>query len=61
MIDDVVLCVEEAATNAIRHSGSDADIEISLRFAGGDLLAEVKDHGEGFDLGASTGKCYPIS
>ena len=49
-IDDVVLCVEEAATNAIRHSGSDDDIEISLRFANGDLLAEVRDHGQGFDL-----------
>ena len=50
VIDDVVLCVEEAATNAIRHSGSDDDIEISLRFADGDLLAEVRDHGQGFDL-----------
>jgi hypothetical protein len=28
---------EEAATNAIRHSGSERDVEISLRFAEGDL------------------------
>ncbi len=50
VIDDVVLCVEEAATNAIRHSGSEHDIEISLRFVNGDLLAVVKDHGRGFDV-----------
>jgi anti-sigma regulatory factor (Ser/Thr protein kinase) len=27
VIEELVLCVEEAATNAIRHSGADADIE----------------------------------
>ena len=59
VIDDVVLCVEEAATNAIRHSGSDRDIEISLRFAGGDLLAEVKDHGRGFDLSSFDREAQP--
>jgi PAS domain S-box-containing protein len=59
VIDDVVLCVEEAATNAIRHSGSDRDIEISLRFAGGDLLAEVKDHGRGFDLASFDREALP--
>ena len=31
VVDDVVLCVEEAASNAVRHSGSEHDIEISLR------------------------------
>ena len=50
VIEDVVLCIEEAATNAIRHSGSEADIEISLRFLGGDLHAEVKDQGRGLDV-----------
>jgi len=59
VIDDVVLCVEEAATNAIRHSGSDRDIEISLRFAHGDLLAQVKDHGRGFDLGSFDREALP--
>jgi PAS domain S-box-containing protein len=52
VIDDVVLCVEEAATDAIRHSGSDHDIAISLGFAGGDLVAKVQDHGRGFDVGS---------
>ncbi len=59
MIDDVVLCVEEAATNAIRHSGSDRDVEISLRFADGDLLAEVKDQGRGFDLASFDREALP--
>ena len=59
VIDDVVLCVEEAATNAIRHSGSERDIEISLRFADGDLLAEVKDHGQAFDLATFDREALP--
>ena len=50
LIDDLVLCVEEAATNAIRHSGADADIEIALEFDGDSLVALVKDQGRGFDL-----------
>ncbi len=50
LIDDLVLCVEEAATNAIRHSGADADIDIALEFDGDSLVALVKDQGHGFDL-----------
>jgi serine/threonine-protein kinase RsbW len=49
-IDDVVLCVEEACTNAIRHGGSPDDIEIALHFAHTKLIATVKDHGRGFDV-----------
>lgn len=52
LIDDVVLCIEEACTNVIRHSGSDEDIEMSLRFADADLIGVVRDHGQGFDTGA---------
>jgi PAS domain S-box-containing protein len=51
-IDDVVLCVEEACTNVIRHSGSRADMRIALRLAGDELVAEVTDHGRGFDTDA---------
>ena len=51
-IDDVVLCVEEACTNVIRHSGSREEMRIALRFAANDLVAEVTDHGKGFDTGA---------
>ena len=50
MVDDLVLCVEEAATNAIRHSGTGSDIEISLQFDADHLLALVKDSGRGFDI-----------
>jgi PAS domain S-box-containing protein len=49
VIDDVVVCVEEACTNAIRHSGAGEDIEITLQFDSDRLLAAVKDHGQGFD------------
>jgi PAS domain S-box-containing protein len=48
--DDLVMCIEEAATNVIRHSGSDEHFEISLKFAHGDLVAEVRDHGAGFEI-----------
>ena len=48
LIDDVVLCVEEACTNAIRHSGAADDIEISLAFVAEGLVATVKDRGRGF-------------
>jgi PAS domain S-box/PAS domain S-box/PAS domain S-box len=50
LVDDVVLCVEEACTNAIRHSGSETGMEVSLGFEGGDLVAEVRDYGQGFDI-----------
>ncbi len=50
VIDDVVLCVEEAATNAIRHGDSPEDIEIALHFTQTKLVATVKDRGRGFDV-----------
>jgi len=50
LIDDVVLCIEEACTNAIRHSGSDDDIVVGLEFTDGRLVAVVKDSGRGFDV-----------
>lgn len=58
-VDDVVLAVEEACTNAIRHSGSRRDIEIRLSFEGDDLLASVKDHGSGFDIDAFDAQTLP--
>ena len=36
-------------TNAVRHSGAREDLEVGLGFAGSDLVAEVVDHGHGFD------------
>jgi PAS domain S-box-containing protein len=51
-VDDMVLCVGEACTNAIRHSGSGEEIEITLGFRSDDLEVLVKDKGRGFDAGA---------
>jgi len=59
VIDEVVLCVEEAATNAIRHSASGEEMEISLRFEAGGLVAEVRDQGHGFDIAAFDPEALP--
>ena len=59
VIDDVVLCIEEAATNAIRHSGSPDDIEVTLQFSRGELHATVADHGQGFDVGGFDPEALP--
>ena len=48
-IADVVLAAEEAMANAVRHSGAADELEISLAFDGRDLIAEITDHGRGFD------------
>jgi PAS domain S-box-containing protein len=51
-VHDLVLAIEEACTNAIRHSGSQAEIEIALSFDDGHVIATVKDQGRGFDVAA---------
>ena len=52
VVNDVVLAIEEACTNAIRHSGSHSEIKIYLAFEGDQLSAAVKDDGRGFDVAA---------
>ncbi len=52
VVNDLVLAVEEACTNAIRHSGSDQAIELLLETEAGTIQAIVKDQGRGFDVGA---------
>jgi PAS domain S-box-containing protein len=52
VVNDVVLAIEEACTNAIRHSGSHNEIEIYLAFEDDQLRAAVKDDGRGFDVAA---------
>ena len=47
-INDVVLAIEEAFTNAIRHSGSSEDIDVRLGVEGKALRAVVADKGRGF-------------
>lgn len=49
-IDEVVLAVEEACTNAVRHSGSSGEIDVELTFEAADLRVLVRDRGRGFDL-----------
>ena len=47
---DAVLAVEEACTNAVRHSGSREELQISAAFHDGDLVVRVTDRGTGFDV-----------
>jgi PAS domain S-box-containing protein len=49
-IDDIVLAVEEAMTNAVRHSGAETGLEVDLGVQDGELTARVRDHGRGFDV-----------
>jgi PAS domain S-box-containing protein len=58
-VDDMVLCVGEACANAIRHSGSGEEIEITLGFRSDDLEVLVKDKGRGFDTGAFDPEVLP--
>jgi PAS domain S-box-containing protein len=51
-VDQIVLAIEEACTNAVRHSGSGDDIEVDLAFDEGDLTVVVRDHGRGFEVAA---------
>ena len=48
-VGQVVLAVDEACTNALRHSGTTQDLEIHLGFTADDLVVQVRDHGCGFD------------
>ena len=50
VIDTVVLAIEEAMTNAVRHSGATDHLDVQIRFEGPDLIAEVRDRGAGFDV-----------
>jgi signal transduction histidine kinase len=46
---DVLRVLQEALTNARRHSGA-GSVEVGLRTENQDVLAEVVDDGRGFDL-----------
>jgi PAS domain S-box-containing protein len=59
LVNDIVLAIEEAATNAIRHSGSPEDIDIQLGFLGDELRATVKDAGRGFDVDSFDARRLP--
>ena len=59
LVSDVVLCLEEACTNAIRHSGTSDEMQVELRFEGDQLLCQVSDHGKGFDVAAFDPEAAP--
>jgi len=48
--DLMVLCVEEACSNALRHSGSGEPTHVSVELRGDEVVAVIKDHGLGFDV-----------
>lgn len=48
--DLMVLCVQEACSNALRHSGSGEPAHISVEIRGDEVVAVIKDHGLGFDV-----------
>ena len=50
IIDEVILAVEEACTNAVRHSCAHDPMEIRLSCEGDGLRVTVKDCGRGFDV-----------
>jgi signal transduction histidine kinase len=45
--------VQEALTNVVKHSEA-TSVRVTVRVAGGDVLVEVQDDGEGFDTEAQT-------
>ena len=59
LVDDVVLCLEEACTNAIRHSDADEEMRVELRFEGEELIGLVSDRGKGFDVEAFDPRAVP--
>jgi PAS domain S-box-containing protein len=48
-VDDLVMCVEEACTNALRHSGSAEPTEVRLSIDPAVVEISVRDYGCGFD------------
>ena len=51
---DVLLCVHEACANAVEHSNSARDVEITMRLSDGSLSVAVADAGRGLDAAYQT-------
>jgi PAS domain S-box-containing protein len=49
LIEDLVLCVDEGCSNAIRHSGSDQPMQVRLRLEEEVVEIVMADEGHGFD------------
>ncbi len=55
VIDKIVLAVDEACSNIIKHAyrlSPDGDIQLTIRFVHGDCVIELLDRGVSFDLNA---------
>jgi signal transduction histidine kinase len=50
----VLRIIQEALTNARRHSGAES-VLVTVRLEGGDLVAEVADDGRGIEPGTPSG------
>ncbi len=55
-ISDVVLCVQEAVTNALRF-GHGGRVEVAVWVEADEVCARVRDHGQGFSMHGSP--CRP--
>ncbi len=51
-VEELVLCVEEACTNALRHSGTPEPAEVTVSIRDQDVEVCVQDRGKGLDLDA---------
>ena len=47
---DLLTCIQEAATNALRFAGDPRGVQISVSVASDEVVVMVRDHGAGFDL-----------
>lgn len=49
-VDALMLCVQEACTNAIVHSGTSKPIELNLKREADRVTVRIRDHGRGLRL-----------
>jgi anti-sigma regulatory factor (Ser/Thr protein kinase) len=59
VVAEVVLCLEEACTNVIRHSGAREAMHVALRFDDDALVCLVRDRGCGFDTASFDPEAVP--
>lgn len=49
VVDDVVLCLQEACKNSVRYSGATCSIGVAVTVTDSEVRLVVRDHGIGFD------------
>jgi PAS domain S-box-containing protein len=58
-VEAIVLAIEEACTNAVRHSGVQDDIQVVAQVDSSDVVVAVRDEGRGFDVDAFDPRVVP--